>query len=283
MHPADPGSQSQPVATPGRRDRAWLRREVVKQVRPLWALAAVSALVPLALIALMVVVRPAEVVNSVGLADEQTVTVLSASVDDRSGKSRDRERYGPRWTVSVSWMVDGIRHTATDTFRSNESFAVGQVTTAVSVGDRISLRPGRPGLVLLGIAALLGVGGLGAALYLGRARLWFTVLGVAPDGPRVRARVADPPVRHEEQPTRFRPAELGHLVAMARVDQVPGDGKPALRRLFVLRARHRWVLQAGDEVDVWSAGRVSAIRRVADGYWWLTAVDSAVLGPVLGR
>ena len=256
------------------RDRAWLRREVVKQVFPLVTLAAVSTLVPLSLIALMLVVRPAEMANAVGLGKQQIVTVTAASVDDRAGKASARERSGPLWTLGVSWVADGVHHRATDSFRSHETFIVGQTTAAVRIGDRVSVRPSSPGTTLLGVGALLGVVAIGNLFYLRRARLWFSVFKVAPSGPRERAVVTGSPRRHEERPTRFRPAELGHLVPMDLFDQLGRDLQNAPRRLFVLRARHRWMLRMGDEVEVWTTGRISAIRRVADGYWWLTAVDS---------
>lgn len=231
-----------------------------------WCLAVV-VLIPV----LIVLVIPTVAADAVGLTERVPAVV---QVVDRQ-RMRDNADRRPRWSVTVSWTdADGARHQGSDIVTSSVApFQVGQRIEVGVYRDDVTLKP--PGqswwiLTLWGAVAVIGL--VLAGVFWRRSRAWSAVPGqVGLVAPQVLT-VTGSADRWRRRSSLLVPGRRGWLVpvrtpAGAGVDSTiflldaPTDGG-AVRPPA-----------PGDQLDAWRDGPLAAVRRRADGAWWVTSAD----------
>lgn len=229
---------------------------------------AVVLLIPV----LIVLVVPAVAADAVGMTERVPAVV---QVVDRQ-RLRDSSNNRPRWSVTVGWTdADGSARVGSDIVTSAVApYVVGQRVEIGVYGDDITLK--KPGeawwiLALAGAFALIGL--VVAVMFWRRSRVWSSLPRLVGVGEPAGLTVVGPGDRIRWRSSRFAPVHRGQVVPVRTGPTDDADSTVVLLDPPATTGPNR-PPAVGDQVDVWSNGRVAAVRRRVDGSWWVTGLDA---------
>ncbi|TKV61462.1 hypothetical protein FDO65_07760 [Nakamurella flava] len=244
---------------------------------------AVVLLIPV----LLVLIVPAVAADAVGLTERIPAVV---QVVDRQ-RLRDSSNKRPRWSVTVSWTgADGSPHEGSDIVTSAAApYVVGQRVEIGVYGDDITMKkPGEAWWVLALAGAFTLIGLVVAAMFWWRSRAWSSLPRLVGVAEPQRMTVVGPGDRVRLRSSRFAPAHRGQVVPVRTGQPVDAESTVVMLEAPTAGGSTR-PPAVGDQLDVWSNGRVAAVRRRVDGAWWVTGLGAdgrsaaALTGPAASR